>query len=299
MMSSVVLELQRDALDRNISITDLLRKSLVVARKLKIFEFEKWVSSELNGYSKTDEIQEYRWGTGSVKAWNPYHGWQPVMFEDNKMATAVSRRANTQSIAEIEILLEKDDGKTVYQMPLSTKVENQLRKAISFDTQITVFVPFTNIVKIMDAVRNIVLNWAIKLEEDGILGEGLSFTSEEKEVATKAEYNITNFYGTVEHSQFQQQTKDSIQVKSEVSFDFESIIEILNEIRKHSKQLNLKSRDEQELESDILTIEAQSKSPKPKNAIVKGCLQSIRSILEGAGGGVAAALLTKLAEIIF
>ena len=298
-MSSVVIELQRDALDRNISITDLLRKSLVVARKLKIIEFESWVSSELNGYSKTDEIPGYRWGTGSVKAWNPYHGWQPVMFEDNEMASAVSRRANAQSIAEIENLFEKDNGKSSYQMPFPAKLENQLRKAISFDTQITLFIPSTNIVKIIDAVRNIVLNWAMKLEEDGILGEGLSFTSEEKEVATKAEYNITNFYGAVENSQFQQQTKDSIQVKSDVSFDFESIIEIINEIRKNSKQLNLKPEDEQELESDIITIEAQSKSPKPKNAIVKSCLKSIRSILEGAGGGVAATLLAKLAEIIF
>lgn len=298
-MSSVVIELQIDALDRNVSITDLLRKSLVVARKLKIIEFEKWVSSELNGYSKADEIPDYRWATGSVKAWNAYHGWQPVMFEDNKMAAAVSRRANAQSIAEIENLLEKDDGKSAYQMPFSASVESQLRKAISFDTQITLFIPSTNIVKIIDAVRNIVLNWAMKLEEDGILGEGLSFTSEEKEVATNTEYNITNFYGAVEHSQFQQQTKDSIQVKSDVSLDFESIIEFINEIRKNSKQLNLKPEDEQELESDIITIEAQSKSPKPKNAIVKGCLKSIRSILEGAGGGVAATLLTRLAEIIF
>lgn len=93
----MVIELQRDALDRNVSITDLLRKSLVVARKLKIIEFEKWVSSELSGYSKTDEIPDYRWATGSVQAWNPYHGWQSVMFEDNKMAAAVSRRANAYS----------------------------------------------------------------------------------------------------------------------------------------------------------------------------------------------------------
>ena len=157
------------------------------------------------------------------------------MFEDNKMAAAVSRRANAQSIAEIENLLEKDDGKSAYQMPFSASVESQLRKAISFDTQITLFIPSTNIVKIIDAVRNIVLNWAMKLEEDGILGEGLSFTSDEKEIATNTEYNITNFYGAVEHSQFQQQTKDSIQVKSDVSLDFESIIEFINEIRKNSK----------------------------------------------------------------
>ena len=234
-----------------------------------------------------------------MKAWNPYHGWQPLTFKDDKMAAAVSRRPNAQSIAELEKLLEKDDGMSTYEMSLSASVQSQLRKAISFDTQITLFVPSTNIVRIIDAVRNIVLNWAMKLEEDGILGEGLSFTREEKEVATRTEYNITNFYGAIENSQFQQQTKDSIQVKSVLPLDFDSIIEIMNEIRQNANKLNLKQEDEQELESDIITIEAQSKSPKPKNTVIKGCLKSIRSILEGAGGGVAATLLTKLAEIVF
>ena len=144
-MSSVVLELQRDALDRSVSITDLLRKSLVVARKLKINEFEKWISSELNGYSKTEEIPDYRRSTGSVKAWDPYHGWQPVLFPDDKIAASVSRRPNAQSIAELESLLEKDDGNSTFQMPYPPSVENQLRKAIRFDTQITLFIPSTDI----------------------------------------------------------------------------------------------------------------------------------------------------------
>jgi predicted RNA binding protein with dsRBD fold (UPF0201 family) len=298
-MASVVIELQRDALDRNVSITDLLRKSLVVARKLKINEFEKWVSSELNGYSKTEEIPDYRWATGSVKAWNPYHGWQPVMFPDNEMAAAVSRKPNAQSIAELESLLEKDDGNSTFQMPFPPSVENQLRKAISFDTQITLVIPSTDLVKIVDAVRNIVLNWAMKLEEDGILGEGLSFTSEEKEAATRTEYNITNFYGAIENSQIQQQTKDSIQIIKSVSLDLESISEFINEVRKKINQIGLKGEEEKGLESELISVEAQTKSPKPKNIVIKEGMKSIRTILEGAGGSVAANLLSKLAEIIF
>ena len=57
-MSSLVFELQRDALNRNASVSDLLRKALVVSKKLKISEFEKWVTNELNGYS--EDIPDYR-----------------------------------------------------------------------------------------------------------------------------------------------------------------------------------------------------------------------------------------------
>jgi hypothetical protein len=47
-MSSSVLELQHDALQPDVRVIDLLRKSLVVAKKLGLGEFEEWVNAELN-----------------------------------------------------------------------------------------------------------------------------------------------------------------------------------------------------------------------------------------------------------
>jgi hypothetical protein len=44
------LELQRDALERSIAVSDLLRKALVVSRKLGIDSIQEWLNSELNGY---------------------------------------------------------------------------------------------------------------------------------------------------------------------------------------------------------------------------------------------------------
>jgi hypothetical protein len=59
-MTGIVLELQREALGKGVRISDLLRKVLLVARKLKVSEIEAWVLSELNGYSDGAEIPEYR-----------------------------------------------------------------------------------------------------------------------------------------------------------------------------------------------------------------------------------------------
>jgi hypothetical protein len=47
-MSSVIVELQREALDRNVHVSDLLRKALVVARNLALTEFQRWIELELN-----------------------------------------------------------------------------------------------------------------------------------------------------------------------------------------------------------------------------------------------------------
>jgi len=84
-MSSIVIELQQDAIDKKGSVTDLLRKSFIVAKKLRIADFEEWVTHELNGYEDSKDIPDYRQITGSVKAWNPYHGWQPVFFPNSKL----------------------------------------------------------------------------------------------------------------------------------------------------------------------------------------------------------------------
>ena len=70
-MTPIVLQLQQESLDRSVSVTDLLRKSLVIARKLKLCEFESWINSELRGYGPQEKIPDYRRVKGSVKFWNP------------------------------------------------------------------------------------------------------------------------------------------------------------------------------------------------------------------------------------
>ena len=52
LMNSLIIELQRDALDDNISVANLLRRALVVFRKLKLPAPEKWINLELRGYEQ-------------------------------------------------------------------------------------------------------------------------------------------------------------------------------------------------------------------------------------------------------
>ena len=49
-MSYLVIELQRSALDDSVTTINLLRKALVVAKKLKISEFEKSIYFQKNPF---------------------------------------------------------------------------------------------------------------------------------------------------------------------------------------------------------------------------------------------------------
>ena len=297
-MKSVVIELQHDALNRDISITDLLRKAYVVARKLKIHEFEHWLSNELEGYKEQSEIPEYRVVTGQVKAWNPYHGWQSVFFEDPKIAEAVSKRDNNQRIAEIENLLNTVSEKgSNLQMPFAPDQQNIICKSIGYQTQVTLMTSESGLVRIIDAVRNIVLNWAIKLEEDGILGEGMAFSADEKSQVEKHSYNVNNFYGEVTGSQIQQSSTDSTQTQEIHQLSYENINAFISELKRNIPNIELEEEATQELNAEISTVEIQTNSPKPKEGIIKESLGSIRRILEGASGSAIGQLLIQLGAL--
>ncbi|MEO0541525.1 MAG: hypothetical protein AAFZ80_11770, partial [Cyanobacteria bacterium P01_A01_bin.105] len=93
-MNSLVLELQRDALDSSISVLDILRKAYVVARKLDIEQFQKWIELELNGYNE-HSIPDYRSVKGQLRAWNPYHGWHPIVTYDQSLLEVYENVCNS------------------------------------------------------------------------------------------------------------------------------------------------------------------------------------------------------------
>ena len=60
MTDSLVFQLQKDCLDPNIPTLEIMRKALVVAKKLNLPEFQKWITKEIEGYKAGDDIPEYR-----------------------------------------------------------------------------------------------------------------------------------------------------------------------------------------------------------------------------------------------
>ena len=294
-MKSVVIELQKEALDPDASVSQLCRKAYAITRKLNLVELREWLECELNGYGENIDIPEYRQVSVEVKAWNLYHGWQPVYFNDSNDAEALSNTNITQRVAEIESLLRTEKEGTVnLQIPFSPSEQNFLSQAIGRRTQVTRMLSDTAVVRILDAVRNIILNWALKMEEDGIMGDDMVFTENERSEAIKDSYNVNNFYGEVSSPNIQQGTSNSVQTQITKQYTVAEVKNITEEIRNGIKQMNLDPEVMSELDSEIITLEAQAQSPKPKQTIVRESLGSVKRILEGAGGSVAAQLLLQL-----
>jgi hypothetical protein len=100
------------------------------------------------------------------------------------------------------------------------------------------------------------------------------------------------------NSQIQQGTNNSKQ--QQISSDnFSEITQILNSIQKNIKNLTLDQEAQDELLSEVSTINVQIKSPKPKIKIIEICLQTIRTILEKVAISIIAGeLINQINQII-
>jgi hypothetical protein len=185
MSSSLVLELQRDALDTNVTVSALLRKTLVIAVKLSIRELESWARKELGGYENAEEIPAYRHIRGEPRAFNPYRGWQTIHFPTEEIHNLVATKPCDQSVVELETVLSRGDDDNLV-MPFTAEQAANIRRAIQFDLEVTLFVQIATVAGILEAVRNAILEWSLRLEQDGIRGEGLTFTIEERTMAQRA-----------------------------------------------------------------------------------------------------------------
>jgi hypothetical protein len=304
---SLVLELQRKALSNETKVSDLLRMALVVARKLDIGEFEQWINLELNGYNdeNDDEIPQYRKFQAALKVWNPYRGWQPLFTADGEMHEELSRSAALQSIVELESLLSDKESSKFYAY-FRSDLERHLMDNMQIAMRPAREIPRSQIERVVDRVRNLVLDWSLRLEQAGVLGEGMTFSNEEKAKATEATvtYNVENqtvIHGMT-HSQIQQGTNHSNQTFSQQQTDLAAVASFAAELRKQIDTLGLPPDTRSEIDADLTTVEVQSRSPKPRVPIIKEALKSIRSVLENAAGSATGAalpvLITEVAKLV-
>ena len=117
-MPSLVLDLQADAMGHSGSVLSLLRKTLVIATKLSIDKVKAWATSEMEGYKS--DVPDYRQFVGIVKAYNPYHGWQPVVFQGKAVCIkeTLSALSIYNAVAEVEAWITSDGDSLQHPLPM-------------------------------------------------------------------------------------------------------------------------------------------------------------------------------------
>ena len=269
----LVHSLQQKALDSTISVTALLRFAYAIAVKLNLAD----LYSEMDGYENANDLPKYRFINGICRYYNPYNGWQDIVTNDVSMLKEANNISVMQKISELESLSQSE-----YEISKEFSFSTQLKFAKLFcGLKPVIIIGSQQIIGILDTVRNKILDWALELEQKGILGdEEMNFSDKERMQAQGI--TINNYIvGNNTNAPIQQGNNNVMQLQSK-NDDIETIKVLVTEIKNVVEKFNATQR--QEIQSEIASIEPQLQSPKPKIEIINIALQSIRNIFEGAVG---------------
>lgn len=295
-MGSLILEIQHDALNKEISTLQVLRKLNAAAIKLQLNNVSEWVQNELNGYPNTqyEELPENRRLRGDPRCQNPYHGWQPLRASDgdSDFQMKLSEFPLRQSIAEIENMIGKDRNGDIY-FNFPPKTEASLQKAMEFSLPIALLVPVSSLVTTLEDIRTKALNIALELEAKNILGEDMSFSNEDQQRAANITFNVNaQNIGSVSNASDFAQVKNANDIFSQAG-NSEKLSELVDQLRQASLGLP------EETQKEILLLTDQLEQDKDDPEKAAGALQSIKSVCEGAAGNISAqGILTALASFL-
>jgi hypothetical protein len=297
-MASLVLDLQRECLDSQLSLPPLLRKALVIAKKLKISEFEDWIGNELNGYYEKPDVPPYRMAQTSVEVQDSWGRWSPMPFPNSEIEKLVATVPVLDSVAEVEEILHgarKADAGRI-SIPFSPEHAHALMNGQEARFRPMRFVRLQNLCGILDSVRTEILNWTLKLEGDGILGEGMTFSRDEQRKAAAVQQSVHYHIGTMTQSQIQHGSDHSsaeLNVGSIAPEDVQKFVALLKE------NTSRFGGNAAQLSSDADALETQLKMPQPDRSLLRSILMSIKTTLEGAAGNViASGLLYELGKLL-
>lgn len=229
---SAVLMLQKNIITGNKSITELLREALFIATKLNLKDFRTWLNNELKGYDHETPVADYRKLHTSLKFHNPYQGWISAIIENVELTQVINYINIKQPISEIEYLCSCETDN--FKMDISDHQTKMLMETFNTDFEPRQVISKVQLVGIIEHVKTLLLEWALKLEQEGILGDdNMAFTPHEKEKA-KETIHIENFNGVmgdVEHLG-NLSTGDHANNKSNITITNNKIDQLIQELRK-------------------------------------------------------------------
>ena len=274
-MSSFIKDLQTEIMSPNCDIVNILRKAHFIASTLNLTDFDKWIMSELNGYPTPNDCPEYRILHCDLYAFNQFNGWMPTVFRNTELENLISTTKMNNSISQIISMSEQEGDK------LMSEILGEL----------LLFVSKTSIMDIIEKVKTTVLDWTIKLESEGILGENTTFSEQEKQVAATISQTINNYYG---NTNIVSSPTENMQIVSgnnnEVSFSYEFAKNAVEEIEDSISAKDISDTDKEYALSIINNIKNQIDN-KNEPSTIKDSFNLLKEFLIGIGSSFAASAI--------
>jgi hypothetical protein len=157
------------------------------------------VTVELNGYmhKSSEEVPEYRKPHGTPEAFSPYQGWLPIQFHSSEQEKGFSLAVIGMTIPAIEESLRTASASPggEFSFPYPPEVQKAICRSLSWgDSTLRIRLSVSQATNILNAVRNILLDWTMEMEKQGILGTDLSFTQQERSTSAEVTAQTVTYF---------------------------------------------------------------------------------------------------------
>lgn len=299
-MASLISDLKMATVDPENRVSDLLRRALVIAGELGLDEFREWINKELNGYTEEETeagaLPLYRMHRATVQAFNPYHGWRAIIFENPETGEACSKMPIPFAISRIE-----DHGPGHVAFTFVEPTQTQIRKSLGHQVDIRRFLDGASYRGIVDAVRNQILDWVMSLEEAGVVGEGNTFTSEEKVSAKSSpSFHFDHVANVTVIGDVTDQARVDIEQNAPFSEgQLDTLPRLLDEIELLKDKLGAQDAQLGMLDTHLREIREEISAAEPDTGKARRAIKSIIKIAEAATGGIiASGIATRLSQFL-
>ncbi|CAI3943748.1 unnamed protein product [Commensalibacter communis] len=253
-----IIELQKRAMDSSTDIVELVRYAYAIAQKLDLQDFADWCNAERKGYEYYPNIilPDYRLVHGTIMLSCSDGKRIPMNWTDIQKAEELQQKWIGAVLPSLIGLLHKNDD--FISMALSSTLEQYIKnyydkifndwannvipylyaendfikyamiqnKKIEINPYLSVHV--SEIVKIVEAVRDKIMDWSLECEGQGILGDEWIFTDKDKQMAQNITYNISSVQNMANQNT-DTTINQTAQNMSVTKGDFQSLANFLND----------------------------------------------------------------------
>lgn len=301
MTGSLIGEIIERSISNQTSLSELLRMVKVAAYRLNLPVLEDWVTKELNGYE--GEVPDYRRVKGQVVAKHIYHGWRSV-GGDGAMLDMLQERSLGSSVAQLEAMVHEaasaGNGGTFTLFFDQSFIPKILGNDTAFVEAIGTRFSVAIVSGILDRVRSKILDWAIEMDKNGIVGQGMTFTPKEKADAAQATTNIilNGSIGTFAGNIGAGNVSGAI---TATSSNVAAALEVAQNIQESVQQL-IQSGADPSLSEAVENLTTELASTNPDKSKVQNFIELAKTALAGASGSLLAtgaiAAFAQIASLI-
>ncbi len=259
--------LQRNAADPTVMVSQLVREGLTVATRINDEQVALWLRREMNGYVAMRDAPEYRWARGQVRVMNPYRGWIPIIFEDPAVEERLSKVATTQGVGEIEALLARNTSRDTFGLQLPPNIARQLLAQEPYMTNPSVHVPRVMLERVLDSVRNRILEWT--------LTHGTGEQRGPRDAAAAGKQLHVVIEGSVVDSQIQIANSRSDLTVVDTGVDVDALRGALDALRAALPSLGLRGDAAAQVKADLQALDSQATSPKPRHDLLRALARGL------------------------